>query len=145
MRIVADDELAGPHQTVVRHHLMRDSRFRVMKALNAETIDLLRVSPRSRPHAPGSMRLMVIEQHEHLVRIPHPRQAILEARLQREIVHRLRRMVVAHRAVDARFDDIPGMRRRCARLFRVSSFSAMVCGMAIDCAYAKDYARPLRA
>ena len=48
----------------------------------------------------------MVEQHENAVRVPHARQAVLEAGLQRELVHRLGRVVMAHRAVDARLDHV---------------------------------------
>ena len=32
VRIVADDQLAGPHQAVVGHHLVRDARLGIVEA-----------------------------------------------------------------------------------------------------------------
>ena len=108
MRIVADDELAGAHETVVGHHLVRDARLGIVEAADAQPLHF----PADERVFVGLLlrerRLVVIEQHEDAVAVPHARQAVLETRLQREIVHRLVRVVVHHRAVDARFEDVAG-------------------------------------
>ena len=51
-------------------------------------------------------RLMMIQQHEHAILVPHAWQAVLETRLLRHLHHGLGRMVVTHRAVDARLQKI---------------------------------------
>jgi hypothetical protein len=127
VRIVADHELARTHQAVVGHHLVRDAGLRVVEAFDAEPVHLMADQRILVGLRLVQRRLMVVEQDEHAVRVPHARQAILEPGLQREIVHRLGGVVMAHRAVDARFDDVARIDRRAARLCRESSFSAMVC------------------
>ena len=106
VRIVADHEFARTHQAVIGHHLVRDAGLGVVKAFDTEAVHFMADERVLVGLRLIERRLMMVEQDEHAVRVPYARQTILEPRLQREIVHRLGGVVMAHGAVDARFDDV---------------------------------------
>ena len=49
---------------------------------------------------------MMIDQHKNALRVPDPRQTVLEAGLDRQLMHRLGGVIVHHRPVNACFDNI---------------------------------------
>jgi hypothetical protein len=87
-----------------------------MKTLNAETLHFPADERIVISLLLGKCRLMVIDENENALTVPHGRQPILETGLHCEIVHRLRGMVMNHRAVDARFDHVTGAHRRAGKV-----------------------------
>ena len=111
MRVVADHDLARPHEAVVGHHLVRDAGFGIVKAADAETFDF---APDQRIFVGlllRQRRLVMVEQHEDAVAVPHPRQSVLETGLRRQIDQRLVGVVMHHCAVDARFEEVAALHR----------------------------------